>query len=92
MTMRVVPEAVEPHARSQLYSQHDPVWTRGDNLRRFFTRCYIDLCINRIAHTSSLHGRSGGMTGVRFIKRFVSLIAVDDSFTIVVYRARGLCA
>ena len=33
MTMRVVPEAVEPRARAQIYVQHDLVWHRGDNLR-----------------------------------------------------------
>ena len=33
MTMRMVPEAVEPRARAQVYVQHDLVWHRGDNLR-----------------------------------------------------------
>lgn len=33
MTMRVVPEAVEPRARAQVYSQHDLDWHRGDKTR-----------------------------------------------------------
>ena len=38
MTMRVVPEAVEPRARAQVYVQHDLVWHHGDNLRGGDTR------------------------------------------------------
>ena len=65
MTMRVVPEAVEPRARAQVYVQHDLDWHRGDNLRG---GAGPSICIMRVssAHESLMSVRITVIINVHF--------------------------